>query len=198
MPPPAQRRPGQPLRDDRFGREVELHWRDDPEDLGSCWRVSVERALGQVIRWHDGETALACLETALSAGIITRARLARLADTGSERMVRLVEGCRDGVGSGVESIARQRLERRGLVLTLQRVIPNVGRVDLVVAGSRVVIETDGFRFHSSRAQFDEDRRRDAEAIAHGWVPLRFSATQVRDDWPWVESTVLATLARARG
>ncbi|MCU1527806.1 MAG: hypothetical protein JWP75_1569 [Frondihabitans sp.] len=94
----------------------------------------------------------------------------------------------------MESIARQRLERLGLVLVRQHAVPGVGNVDLRVVGSNILIDTDGFEFHSSPAQFAEDRRRDAEATVRGFVALRFTALQVRDRWAWVERMVLAALA----
>ena len=101
------------------------------------------------------------------------------------------------MGSGVESITRQRLTAQGLELEAQADIPFVGTVDFRVVGTAVLIEVDGFEFHRSKAQFDEDRRRDAVAVSRGWIPLRFSADQVRDRWLWVQGTVLATVARAR-
>ncbi|WP_345377450.1 endonuclease domain-containing protein [Frondihabitans cladoniiphilus] len=78
---------------------------------------------------------------------------------------------------------------------LQYPVPGVGRVDLKVVGAPLLIEFDGYRFHSSPARFADDRRRSAEAQARGFTTLRFTAVQVREDWDWVESTVFATLSR---
>ena len=40
------------------------------------------------------------------------------------------------------------------------------------AGQRLVVEVDGFAFHSSRAAFERDRVRDAELQAMGYRVLR--------------------------
>lgn len=46
-------------------------------------------------------------------------------------------------------------------------------VDLVVEG-RLVIELDGFAFHSGRAEYRADRRRWNELTAQGYRTLRFT------------------------
>ena len=56
----------------------------------------------------------------------------------------------------------------------------VGEVDLLV-GDRVVVEIDGFAHHSDRVAFQEDRRRDRELVAQGYVVLRFTAAEVLRD-----------------
>jgi hypothetical protein len=153
VPPPSQRREGQPLRDDLVGLPVELHWGDDPADRASCWRVSPLRSLRQVLLWSDEETAIACVETALECRMLGADDRGLLVSTGSERSARLIASCRRGSGSGIESIARQRLERLGFELRQQVPVEGVGRVDLQIVGTRVLIEIDGFAHHSDRSAF---------------------------------------------
>jgi very-short-patch-repair endonuclease len=43
---------------------------------------------------------------------------------------------------------------------------------------RLVVETDGWRVHGRRRAFEDDRARDAELHAAGWVVLRFTWRQV--------------------
>lgn len=193
---PSGRHPGTCLVDDRWHRPVLLHWDDDHRDADQCWRVGLPRAVAQVMRWHDTETAVACLDTVRSLRGAGEVALKRLAD-GIPRLEALVRASRPGMGSGVESITRQRLTAQGVELEAQADIPFVGTVDFRVVGTAVLIEVDGFEFHRSKAQFDEDRRRDAVAVSRGWIPLRFSADQVRDRWQWVQGTVLTTVARGR-
>ena len=69
----------------------------------------------------------------------------------------------------------------------------VGEVDLLVEG-RVVVELDGFAYHSGRREFDEDRRRDRELALQGYVVLRFTARDVLDDRDRLVATVRAALA----
>lgn len=47
-------------------------------------------------------------------------------------------------------------------------------VDFANLGKRIVIETDGWEFHSSRPAFEEDRRRDAVLAAQGWLVMRIT------------------------
>jgi very-short-patch-repair endonuclease len=188
---PTGQRPAQRVIE---GRICVVHWNDDRRDGSWCWRVSLDRCLRQVVRWEDEETWTAVIETALTKKLIDEKDLSRIGAGASAGRARRVEACRGGSQSGVESIARLRLERLGLALVQQHQVPGVGHVDLRVVGTNVLIETDGFEFHSSGAQFAEDRRRDAEATARGFTTLRFTALQVRDRWSWVERMVLAAVA----
>jgi very-short-patch-repair endonuclease len=56
----------------------------------------------------------------------------------------------------------------------------------------LVVEVDGYEFHSSRAAFERDRRRDAELHAHGVDVLRVTWAQIADE----PTALVATLARA--
>jgi very-short-patch-repair endonuclease len=56
------------------------------------------------------------------------------------------------------------------------------------------VEFDGFDFHSDRASFESDRRRDAKLGAHGYRVLRFTGLQLRDE-PFV---VVARIAQSLG
>ena len=48
------------------------------------------------------------------------------------------------------------------------------RFDLAYPEARLAIELDGRRWHSTAERFQADRRRDREALAHGWVVVRFT------------------------
>ncbi len=73
-------------------------------------------------------------------------------------------------------------------------IPGVGRVDFLI-GTRLVVEVDGFSYHSNPAQFEADRRRDALLSQLGYRVLRFSYLQVMESWKDVETAVLAAVFR---
>lgn len=176
------------------GREVVLHWHDDTHDTSSRWRVSRERCISQVLRWHDRETGLAVVESALAARIVEPDELGRLASGLAPSLARAVAECRPGAQSGLETIVRLRLEGLGFVTERQARVADVGHVDLRLVGTRVIVEVDGYAFHSSRRQFVEDRRRDAEAAAQGLTALRFTSEQVQHRWPWVERMILAAVA----
>jgi very-short-patch-repair endonuclease len=69
-------------------------------------------------------------------------------------------------------------------------------VDYVIDGW-LVIETDGFEFHSNRAEYRKDRRRANALAERGYVLLRFTYEDIRFR-PWaVLAQVAAVLARGR-
>lgn len=77
----------------------------------------------------------------------------------------------------LETIARYDLQEAGQ-------FPEVGvdlgvEVDLLLR-PRLVIETDGYTYHSSPENWTEDRRRDQELQASGWTVLRLTSRQVMD------------------
>lgn len=61
-------------------------------------------------------------------------------------------------------------------------------IDFLWREQRLVVEIDGFRFHSSRAAFEHDRRRDAELQSAGLRVLRIT-------WRQLVETPYAAIAR---
>ena len=74
------------------------------------------------------------------------------------------------------------------------VLPGIGEVDLLVGG-RLIIETDGRRYHLGEA-FENDRRRDRAATISGYRVLRLTYRQVVDDWPTTYRAICTALALA--
>ncbi len=60
--------------------------------------------------------------------------------------------------------------RRGMVF--------IARADFAWASRRVIVEIDGFKHHSDRAAFQEDRRRQNALVNAGWRVLRFTVTDL--------------------
>jgi very-short-patch-repair endonuclease len=69
-------------------------------------------------------------------------------------------------------------------------------LDVVWQGARLAVEIDGFAYHSSRAAFERDRRRDAELAAAGWNVIRVTWRQLLDEPEAVVARLAAALARA--
>jgi len=120
-----------------------------------------------------------------------RAALARHAyRRGAARLRALVEG-----GEG-PAITRSEAEERFLALVRAAELPppevnvrvNDHEVDFLWRDEGLVVEIDGFRFHSSREAFERDRRRDARLQAAGVRVMRVTWRQAVDD-------TYATLAR---
>jgi very-short-patch-repair endonuclease len=61
-------------------------------------------------------------------------------------------------------------------------------VDFIWRDQRLIVETDGYRFHSSRTAFERDRIRDAELTGAGFRVVRVT-------WRQLTSEPLAVVAR---
>jgi len=61
----------------------------------------------------------------------------------------------------------------------------------------LVAEIDGYRVHSSRAAFENDRQRDARLLAAGYRVMRFSWRQLETRPGWVAVQVGQAMARTR-
>ena len=97
----------------------------------------------------------------------------------------------DVLGLPIELVAdrdrtRSELEREFLQLCRRHGLPTpevnvrLGRhlVDFLWREERLVVETDGYRYHRSRQAFEDDRSRDLDLRSRGYDVLRFSYRQV--------------------
>lgn len=132
------------------------------------------------------EGFLVALESALNKKLIAERDLDLLARRLPARFSAPVSFACVVAQSGIESLARWRLLQSGIVARPQVRIPTVGRVDLLI-GNSLIVELDGREFH----EFDEDRRRDANAAALSYVTHRYSYRQVLEEWPFVRSAIEA-------
>jgi very-short-patch-repair endonuclease len=98
--------------------------------------------------------------------------------------------------------ARSHLERLFLALTRRARLPKPA-TNLEIAGrrrdfawpvERLVVETDGYRYHSSPTAKRRDHRRDRELTALGWRPVRFTYEEVAFE-PSMVGEELAQLLR---
>ncbi|MCC9145650.1 MULTISPECIES: hypothetical protein [unclassified Arthrobacter] len=79
--------------------------------------------------------------------------------------------------SPLEVCARFHLLNAGLRVETEVLLPGIGRADLLVDGW-LIVEIDGFAFHSSREHYRMDRRRWNASSAAGWITLRITAELV--------------------
>jgi very-short-patch-repair endonuclease len=87
-----------------------------------------------------------------------------------------------------------RLVRRaGLPQPLTQQHVNGHRVDFYWPELKLIVETDGLRYHRTATQQSRDRARDQAHVAAGFVVLRFTHAQVRYDPERVVSTFRAVL-----
>jgi very-short-patch-repair endonuclease len=96
---------------------------------------------------------------------------------------------------------RSELERMFFALCAEHGLPRpqvntpIGdlTVDFTWPGSSLVVETDGYATHGTRAAFERDRARDATLALAGYVTQRFSRRQVKREPVLVAATVRARL-----
>lgn len=110
------------------------------------------------------------------------------------RLRRLLARADGRSGSITESVTRVRLQGLGIEPRLQVKFAGIGFVDFLI-GEHLVIEVDGWAYHSDADDFENDRRRDARLSVRGYRVLRFSYQQVMSRWGEVKGAILAAMAR---
>lgn len=140
-------------------------------------------------RWLPVQHAVVVGDSALRRGAVTAEHLAhavaRLPRGRSTSRVRRAVDLLDGRSESVlESLARVLLVPAGLPppavqMPLYDEEGNgVARVDLAWPEARLVVELDGFAFHSGRRQVRRDRERGNGLTLLGWRVLRFDCEDV--------------------
>ena len=100
------------------------------------------------------------------------------------------------LAEGTPALTRSQAEEQllGLIRKAQLPRPEVNahidryEVDFLWKSQRLIVEVDGFAYHSSRTRFENDRRRDAALAAQGFRVMRLT-------WRQISSEPEATLVR---
>ena len=98
------------------------------------------------------------------------------------------------------ALTRSEAERRLLKMLRAARLPNAVvnsrvagyEVDFLWPAERLIVEVDGYAFHSTRTAFERDRLRDADLQARGYRVIRVTWRQLVDE----SEAVLARLAQA--
>jgi len=182
----------------RAGARVHRSKRLDRGELGSVAGTPVTSPartlldLAGVLRPRELEQALAAAER---LGLTNQEEVGSLA--ARHRGHRAAAVLRSVLGqAGGPALTRSEAEERLLALVRRAQLPapatnaRIGgvEVDFLWRTERLVVEVDGFAYHSSGHRFEQDRRRDARLAAAG---LRV----VRITWHQLESEPEAVLAR---
>ena len=150
--------------------------------------------------------AVVVCDSALRSAQLTLRQLrqaaARLRGHRHAARVRQVLGlCDPDSGSVLESVLRVRMVQGGITgFSTQRVILNdagrhILRVDFCFEAARLVVETDGSRWHPDPSR---DRRLDNRLVAAGWRVLRFTWAEVVHDPEAVLGLIRTALAAGTG
>ena len=148
---------------------------------------------------HSAEDLEQMIAEARVTGVLTERKLREALERGGRRPgMRAVANVLDGKYG--PAFTRSDAERRLLGLVRAAQLPEP-RVNEVVGGYEVdfhwpvegvVVEVDGFAYHSSRASFERDRSRDAALAALGLRVIRVTWRQLNE----TPETVIARLAGA--
>jgi very-short-patch-repair endonuclease len=101
------------------------------------------------------------------------------------------------------AFTRSEAERRALDLIRRAGLPapqtnqriEGHEVDLVWRQARLIVEIDGYAYHSTRRSFEQDRRRDQRLITAGWRVVRVTWRQLTER-PEAVAVMLATALAA--
>jgi very-short-patch-repair endonuclease len=147
--------------------------------------VRLERAINEADRLGliDPESLRGELE-----GYSRQRGVARLREVLDRRTFRLTD-------SELERRFLRLVRDVGLAMPLTRQRLNGFRVDFYWPDLRLVVETDGLKYHRTPAQQARDRVRDQAHTAAGLTHLRFTYAQVRFEAGYVRSTLMAVARR---
>lgn len=177
----------------------------DRVDVAGIPTTAVERTLITLAGTETEERLEVALEDALRRRLTHRNavadRLSRMPvnQVGRALLVRILG---EGAGlaateSALEVKVIRLLRDEGYPRALRQKILDdrgrfVGRVDLAFPDRRLILEVDGFRFHSGRSRWENDRDRRNALTALGWVVLHVTARMLDE----MRADFLRDLARA--
>lgn len=167
------------------------HWTRPLVPAGRTLVASTEDALAHIAQWLPHDTALVLWETAARVEKLSPEALRRVRWRGAaaRALAQEVTGLAD---SGLEVLVALPLRRWGLHVRQQ--VWLAGKPVDVLVGERLVIQIDGWAYHSSSAQRAKDIAHDAELRLRGYTVLRFSYAQVVHEWPQLERIIRRALA----
>lgn len=149
---------------------------------------SLVNALCLVAQCQPKEVALIIWESALNKHLVDLDKL--LQCELPPAALAIAREARPFADSGLETIVIVRLRWMGLPMVPQAWIEG-HRVDLLI-GERLVIQLDGAT-HTG-AQRNSDIAHDAELTLRGYHVLRFSYTQIMEQWPQVQQVIMEAVA----
>ena len=149
------------------------HWRDTAAEEAALMVPVVEAAVQSVLCQRP-RAAIATLDSALNKGLILEVELGDIFAALPQRLQPLRSLVDGRAEAGSESLARLLLRAFGRRIELQKAIPGVGRVDLVIDGW-LVVECDSKEFHEKWSTQQRDRDRDLALAALGYVCIRPTA-----------------------
>jgi very-short-patch-repair endonuclease len=177
---------------------IRIHWGTDELDVDRRELVvPLQLCLRQVVATEPHDVAIAVLDSALFRQALSSTEFAAMV-RGWPSWMRRIATRVDGRSEGFpESIARVRLEDAGIGRRASiRIQPEVvGRRLDIVLGDRLLIEVDGYAHHSTPQQISDDRHRELELLALGFIIIRLTYQLVMHEWDSVLHAIEVVLDR---
>jgi predicted transcriptional regulator of viral defense system len=138
---------------------------------------------------------------ALLSNYLKRSQLAELLERSKpgpavERLIPFVTNQDGPTRSPFEDDLLPFCEQYGLPRPSVNTIVGGNEVDAFFEAEKLIVELDGYETHSSRAAFEGDRNRDADALASGLGTVRITKARMRDE-PDQEAARLHAILRVR-
>lgn len=172
---------------------LRVHWSTGPVPVARfALAEPIENALVHLAECQPFENALVVWDSALNKNLVTQQSLARLHLRGAA--ARAVRDVASGLSdSGLETLPVARLALTGIRVS-QQVMLEGHKVDGLI-GDRLVLQSDGFSFHSSAEQRRADIAHDRRLALLGYTVLRYDYRQILFDWPRIEHEILRAMAQ---
>ena len=138
------------------------------------------------------EAAIAVWESAIQQGLVLPAALAEI-PWRSVAAQKLAVAAGVFADSGLESIVVARLRRMGLAMRQQ--VHLLGHPVDILLGDRLVIQIDGWAFHSTSSARDRDNRHDSRLRAAGYRVIRIGYAEIVHGWAAIESEIVLAIAQ---
>ena len=194
------------VRDDDSPNQCSKTTRHNATNRHSC-HYRVDRTLIECARDLDEASLRQVVEQALRLRLTYPGRVEKRLNQlvakgrrGSGRLRKILAELNDGEApteSELESAFRRLCRRAELSPSRQVWVKDtsvIGRVDFAFNEYKVVVELDGRRWHSTKSDIERDRRREARLFAEGWVVLRFTWDQVKNEPQAIVAALRRTLA----
>lgn len=178
--------------------------KEDLTTLGEARVTTPPRTVVDLSRRRSLDVGVVAADSAIRLGWMSQGSLRDALESasgpGSARCRKVAAAIDPRSGSALETLLRLVFVEAGLLgFTTQEVIRDrgrdfVARVDFCWRANRLVVEADGFAFHSDRAAYRQDRQRMNDLERLGWRVLRFTYEDVRSRPDYVVAIMRACLA----
>jgi very-short-patch-repair endonuclease len=174
---------------------ISLHWGSAPAPVAAHTVVDpLINVLFHVARCQTAANALAIWESAIRQQQIALEVL-RSVNWRSASARRLLVAASVLSDSGLETHFVGLMRSIGVAVRQQVVID--GRAVDALIGERLVVQLDGFEFHSKAKDRRRDLRADARLVLRGYTVLRFDYAQIMFEPEYVQEMVRTAIAQGR-